>query len=89
MNAGRALPALLRKLGLEPSIDAHVLTLPPGHPYLRLPLQFAASLEQRLLALVTSEQLAAVRAAAERELADPYRWATTFILIQMQAKVPG
>lgn len=89
MNAGRAVPALLRNAGLEPSIDAHVLALPPGHAYLRLPLQFAASLKQRLLAVLSREELAALRAEAERELADPHRWATTFILIQMQAKVPG
>lgn len=88
MNAGRALPALLRTLGLEPSIDAHVLALPPGHPYLRLPLQFAASLEQRLLALISAEELAATRAEAEHELADPHRWGTTPVLIQAQAKVP-
>jgi hypothetical protein len=65
-----------------------VLALPPGHPYLRLPLQFAASLEQRLLAHIPAEELAAMRAKAERELADPHRWGTTFVLIQVQAKVP-
>lgn len=88
MNAGRALPALLHRLGLEPSIDAHVLALPPGHPYQRLPLQFATSLQQRLLALVSGQELAALRAEAERELADPHRWGTTFVLIQAPAKIP-
>jgi SAM-dependent methyltransferase len=39
-DIGRRLPALLE--GCE--IDAHVVALAPTHPYLRLPLQFAASL---------------------------------------------
>lgn len=39
-DVGRQLPVLLH--GSE--IDAHVIALPPVHPYLRLPLQFAASL---------------------------------------------
>jgi len=56
-DAGRRLPALLHARGLEPALDAHVVALPAGHPYLRLPLQFAASLEQRLLALVSAGEL--------------------------------
>ena len=49
-EAGRGLPELLREVGVEePEIDAHVIALKPGHPYLRLPLQFSAALESRLL----------------------------------------
>ena len=40
LDVGRQLPALLD--GGE--LDAHLIVLPPSHPYLRLPLQFAASL---------------------------------------------
>ena len=41
---------LLREIGVEePDIDAHVIALKPGHPYLRLPLQFSVALESRLL----------------------------------------
>ena len=37
-EAGRILPGLLRQTGVdEPEIDAHVVALKPGHPYLRLP----------------------------------------------------
>jgi SAM-dependent methyltransferase len=65
-DVGRRYLDLLPGAGL----DAHVVALPPGHPYLRLPLQFAAS-----LGLEGTE-------AAERELAEPGRWGTTFTLIQ-------
>jgi SAM-dependent methyltransferase len=70
-DVGRALPSLLRAHGIEPSVDAHVVALPPGHPYLRLPLQFAASLgiEEHL-------------ADAEAELAEPDRWGVTQVLVQ-------
>jgi SAM-dependent methyltransferase len=46
-DAGRSLRDQFVDLGIEPTLDAHVLVLPPGHPYLRLPLQFAASLTPR------------------------------------------
>ena len=48
-DAGRRLPALLRARGLEPALDAHVVALPAGHPYLRLPLQFAAAISFTLV----------------------------------------
>ena len=50
-QAGRKHLHLLREFGIEGNIRAEVLALPPGHPYLRLPLQFATSLEERLLSL--------------------------------------
>ena len=38
-EAGRELPELLGEVGIEePEIDAQVVALKPGHPYLRLPL---------------------------------------------------
>jgi SAM-dependent methyltransferase len=87
IDAGRRLPQLLRELGAEPTINAHLLALPAGHPYLRLPLQFAVALEPRLLDLVSSDELAALRALTEEELADPQRWGTTFTLIQAHGKL--
>jgi SAM-dependent methyltransferase len=82
-EAGRALPQLLRDGGVEePATDAHVIALEPGHPYLRLPLQFSAALESRLLETLSEEELASLRSAAEAELAEPGRWGTTFTLIQ-------
>ncbi|MGH2721600.1 MAG: hypothetical protein ACRDJO_08360 [Actinomycetota bacterium] len=86
-EAGRELPALLREAGIDPQIDAHVVALEPGHPYLRLPLQFSASLEPRLLALVTAQELEGLRRDAEAELAEANRWGTTFTLIQSWGRV--
>jgi SAM-dependent methyltransferase len=82
-EAGRALPELLRDIGVEePEIDAHVIALKPGHPYLRLPLQFSVALESRLLKTLSQDELASLRGEAESELAEPGRWGTTFTLIQ-------
>jgi SAM-dependent methyltransferase len=82
-EAGRELPELLRAIGIEqPGIDAHVIALQPGHPYLRLPLQFSVALESRLLERLSEDELARLRREAESELAEPGRWGTTFTLIQ-------
>jgi SAM-dependent methyltransferase len=82
-EAGRGLPELLHEIGIEdPAIDAHVVALEPGHPYLRLPLQFSVALESRLLETVSEDELALLRREAESELAEPGRWGTTFTLIQ-------
>jgi hypothetical protein len=82
-EAGRGLPDLLRQIGIEePGIDAHVIALKPGHPYLRLPLQFSVALESRLLETLSEDEFASLRREAEAELAEPGRWGTTFTLIQ-------
>ncbi len=82
-EAGRGLPELLREIGIEePEIDAHVVALEPGHPYLGLPVQFSAALESRLLETLSEDELVALRSEAETELAESGRWGTTFTLIQ-------
>jgi SAM-dependent methyltransferase len=89
-EAGRGLPDLLRGIGIEePEIDAHVIALKPGHPYLRLPLQFSVALESRLLEALSEDELATLRREAEAELAEPARWGTTFTLIQSWGTVEG
>ena len=71
-EAGRGLPELLRQVGIEePGIDAHVIALKPGHPYLRMPLQFSVALESRLLETLSEDELASLRSEAEAELAEP------------------
>jgi SAM-dependent methyltransferase len=88
-EAGRVLPDLLGEIGIEePEIDAHVIALRPGHPYLRLPLQFSVALESRLLETLSRDDLAALRQEAERELVEPVRWGTTFTLIQAWGRRP-
>ena len=87
-EAGRGLPELLGEIGIEePEIVAHVVALKPGHPYLRLPLQFSVALESRLLETVSEDELAALRREAESELGEPGRWGTTFTLIQSWGSV--
>ena len=80
---------LLREFGIEGNVRAEVVALPPGHPYLGLPLQFVAALEQRLLGLVTPDELDDLRTNAEAELRDGTRWGTTFTLVQCWGRVPA
>ena len=88
-DAGRSARDQLVGLGVEPTVDARVLVLPPGHPYLRLPLQFAASLTPRIEPIIGPDALASLRTEVEDELADPGRWGTTFTLIQSYGRAPG
>lgn len=81
-DAGRTHLDLFRGAGIEASVRAEIFALPSGHPYLRLPLQFAAALEARLLSLVEPGDLERLRHDAEVELKEPGRWGTTFTLIQ-------
>jgi SAM-dependent methyltransferase len=87
-DAGRKHLDLFRGFGIEADVRAEVHALPPGHPYLRLPLQFAAALEARLLALVDAVELGRLRQDAEAELSDPGRWGTTFTLVQCWGRRP-
>ena len=66
-----------------------MIALEPGHPYLRLPLQFSVALESRLLESLGEDELATLRAEAEAELAEPGRWGTTFTLIQSWGRLEG
>jgi SAM-dependent methyltransferase len=89
-ESGRGLPQLLREIGIEePDIDAHVIALKPGHPYLRLPLLFSVALESRLVESLSEDELALLRREAESELADPGRWGTTFTLVQSWGTLEG
>ena len=89
-EAGRGLPRLLREVGIEePQVDAHLVALKPGNPYLRLPLQFSVALQSRLLETLSEDELAVLRREAEAELAEPGRWGTTFTLIQSWGTLGG
>ena len=89
-EAGRGLPELLREVGIEePQVDAHLVALKPGNPYLRLPLQFSVALQSRLLETLSEDELAVLRREAEAELAEPGRWGTTFTLIQSWGTLGG
>jgi SAM-dependent methyltransferase len=81
-EAGRKHLELLHDAGTDGDVRAEVLALPPRHPYLRLPLQFATALAPRLATFVDSTELERLRKDAEAELSEPTRWGTTFTLIQ-------
>ena len=66
-----------------------MIALEPGHPYLRLPLQFSAALESPLREVLSEDELASLRREAENELAEPGRWGTTFTLIQSWGTLDG
>jgi hypothetical protein len=87
-DAGRVTADLLRDAGLEPRVRADIVALEAGHPYLRLPLQFAASLRPRLLDLVDEHELDGLLAEVAEELDDPTRRGLTFTLMQTWAVRP-
>ena len=84
----RRLPRVLRAADVEPTVRAEVQTLAPGHPYQRLPLQFATALQGALHKLVDPDELAGLLDEAETELADPDRWGLTFTLVQSWGQRP-
>jgi SAM-dependent methyltransferase len=88
-NAGRRIPDLLRGVTAEPTVEARVLALPTGHPYLQLPLQFAASLGPRLETLIGRADLQNLVRQSEDELGRPGVWGTTFTLIQAFVSLPA
>jgi SAM-dependent methyltransferase len=87
-NAGRSERALLARHGFTPHVRAQVLALEPGHPYLRLPLQFANALRARLETIIGDVALESLLVDAAEELDAADRWGTTFTLIQTYAVKP-
>ena len=90
-NAGQRTFGLLRSLGLEQvRMRAAVLGLCDCHSYMRLPVQFAASLRPRLLGegLVGEAELDAAIAACERIASDPEQTCLTFVVTQVCGRKP-
>lgn len=73
---------VFRRADIEPEVRAEVLALPPGHPYLALPMEFATALDGLLRTLVDPDELDAILTQARAELRDPDRWGLTFTLTQ-------
>jgi SAM-dependent methyltransferase len=91
-NAGRRLYAMLRTAGLKDvSIRAAVQALAGGHPYLRLPVQFATSLRGRILDanLMSPFELDTAVTECERIAADPETYGLTFTVVQAWGRAPA
>ncbi len=73
---------LFRNAGIDVNARAEVQALPPGHSYLRLPLQYLTALHGLLRSIMDADELDQLKNQAERELQDPGRWGVTFTLFQ-------
>ncbi len=83
---------MLRQAGLEEvRIRAAVVALHNGHPYMRLPIQFATSLRQRILdaGLLTEAQLEEALAACEKIASNPETFVMSFIVTQVWGRKPA
>jgi ubiquinone/menaquinone biosynthesis C-methylase UbiE len=90
-NAGQRTYAMLRQAGLEQvQIRAAVIALQNGHPYMRLPIQFATSLRQRMLKanLLTEAELEEALSACEEIAKKPESFVLTFIVTQVWGRKP-
>jgi len=91
-DAGTRLFSMLRHAGLaDVQVRAHVITLPPAHPYRRLPVQFATSMRRRILEgeLLSPTQFSAAIADCEAAADDDDTVCTTFTLMQAWGRKPA
>jgi SAM-dependent methyltransferase len=91
-DAGRRTFEMLRDRGAEDvHIRAAVVALPPGHPYLRLPIQFATSLRSRILegGIMEAAALDEAIAGCERVAANPQTVGLSFVVTQVWGRKPG
>ena len=82
---------MLRQAGLtHVGIRAAILALQDRHPYMRSPLQFAASLRQRIVERggMTEAQLDETLAAVEQAIENPETFITTFTVTQVWGTTP-
>jgi SAM-dependent methyltransferase len=89
---GQRTLGMLRDRGAEHvRIATRLVALPPGHPYLRLPVQFATSLRGRILegSVMGAAELDALVAEYERTAADPATARLSFVVTQVWGRKPG
>lgn len=90
-DAGRRTHMMLRDRGAEDlRVRAAVVGLAPGHPYLRLPIQFATSLRNRILdvGLMTKSELDEAIVECEKVAGDPQTTGVTFVVTQVWGRKP-
>jgi len=86
-HAGPRLLPLARSRGwTDVHFDAHVLGMPPGHPYLRAPIMMATALRALLLEDTPEAELDQAVAAAEAASVQPGACGVTFTLMQVWAR---
>jgi ubiquinone/menaquinone biosynthesis C-methylase UbiE len=85
-NAGKYEYELLTKAGFDPHLRAEIVALPPGHPYLQLPIQFATSLRPKLLEICNENELDNLVASAKNEISSDGRRGLSFTLVQTWAR---
>jgi SAM-dependent methyltransferase len=91
-DAGQRTFRMLRDRGAEDMrIRTALIALPPGHAYLRLPIQFATSLRGRILegGIMEAAELDEVIAECERVDADPATAGMSFVVTQIWGRKPG
>lgn len=90
-DAGTRTFGLLRSAGVKDiQVRTVVIALQDRHPYMRLPIQFATSLRQRILdgGFLAESELDEHIAGCEEIVRDPATWVTTFILNQVWGHAP-
>jgi hypothetical protein len=91
-DAGLRTYELLRRAGVaDVQVRAAVVALQDRHPSMRLPIQFATPLRQRIItgSLLPASELDELLAAGERITQDPGTWVTTSIVTHVWGHVPS
>ena len=92
INAGRRTHAMLQERGAEDvRVRAAIVALTPSHPYLRLPVQFATSLKNRILdgGLMSRSELDEAIVECERVASNTQTIGTTFVVMQVRGRKPA
>lgn len=91
-DAGRRTFGMLRRLKLEDvRFRAAVVGMHGAHPYMRVPIQFASSLRNRIVdaGVLAADQLDAAIAGWERHIEQPETTFTTFVVTQVSGRKPA
>jgi SAM-dependent methyltransferase len=91
-NAGRSVYGLLRRQGLEDvHVDAAVVALQGGHPYMQTPVHGLAAMRRHIVdaALMTDREVDEAIDELGRAAGDPGVHSTTFMLVQTWGRRPA
>ena len=88
-DAGQRLLRLASARGwTDVHFDAHVLALPPGHPYLEGPVMMATALRAAILKDTPADELDQAVAEAQAACERPGTYGVSFTLMQVWGRVP-